>query len=185
MKTHSLKHGSFARVLILCVFSTAMGAKRRKERVQRDAAKKVLHRAPAEQQEDEETDDERRRRYRRQRDELRDEVQELRRKLAKVSKANRYWRRRAARRERRVEDLEHEVNALRETCELQKTTEMSRSLRVVSTLTGGPVLASMMPRVQTRRGGKRGYRARYGRRKSSSEGGFSAQEQQSVTTNCR
>ena len=43
MKTRSLKHGSFARVLILCVFSTAMGAKRRKERVQRDAAKKVLH----------------------------------------------------------------------------------------------------------------------------------------------
>ena len=98
MKTHSLKHGSFARVLILCVFSTAMGAKRRKERVQRDAAKKILHRAPAEQQKDEETDDEQRRRYRRERDELRDEVQMLRRKLAKVSKANRYWRRRAARR---------------------------------------------------------------------------------------
>ena len=139
MKPRSLKHGSFARVLILCVFSTAMGAKRRKERVQRDAAKKVLHRAPAEQQGDGETGDERRRRYRCERDELRDEVQELRRKLVKVFKANRYWRRRAARRERRVEDLEHKVNALRETCELQKTTEMSRSLRVVSTLTGGPV----------------------------------------------
>ena len=182
MKTHSLYHGSFARVLILCVFLTAMGAKRRKERVQRDAAKKALYRAPAEQREDEETNDGRRCRYRRERDELRDEVQELRRKLEKVSEANRYWRRCAARREKQVEDLKHEVNALRETCELPKTAQMSQSLRVVSTLTGGPVLASMMPRVQTRRGGKRGYHARYGKHKSNSEGGFSAQEQQSVTT---
>ena len=162
-----------------------MGAKRRKESVQRDAAKKALHRALAQQREEEETDGERRRRYRRERDELRDKVQELRRKLAKVSKANRYWRRRTTSREKRVEDLEHEVNALRETYELQKAAEMSRSSRVVSTLTGGPVLASMMPRVQRRRGGKRGYRARHGRRKSNSEVGFSAQEQQSVTRDCR
>ena len=103
-----------------------MGAKRRKERVQRDAARKALHQAPAEQREDEWTHDERRRCYRRERGELRNEVQELRRKLAKVSKANRYWRRHAARREKRVEDLEHEVNALRGTCELQKTAEMSQ-----------------------------------------------------------